>query len=304
MKEYVITITEQIGRVIYGKDREVRLALACLFAGGHLLIEDIPGIGKTTLVRAMALSLGLGFDRVQFTSDLLPGDILGVSVYDQTSGTFFFHAGPIFTHVLLADEINRTPPKTQSALLEAMEEGQVSVEGQTRILEKPFMVIATKNPVEQAGTFPLPDSQLDRFMMRIHLGYPRRSYEKKLLSGGDTKEILDRLKPVLSPDGILEIQGHVKNVSASDALLEYVLNILEYTRSSDKIHLGLSPRSGLSLLQAARAWAYMDDRDYLLPEDIQEVLPYVVGHRLRSAKDIRELEDQALTRLIKAVPVL
>lgn len=274
-----------VNQVLLGKESQVRLALACLLAKGHLLIEDMPGVGKTTLSYALARVLGLDYQRVQFTSDLLPGDILGTSVFDQNSGQFSFHPGPIFTGLVLADEINRATPKTQSALLEAMEEGQVSIEGATRPLPQPFFVIATQNPMGQSGTFSLPESQLDRFLMRLSLGYPARTAEKALLLGEARRSVLPRLQAVLARDELIALQEQVTKVRASDALVDYVLRLVEATRSQPQFAWGLSPRGSLALLAAARAWALLDRRDYVIPEDVQAVLPAVAGHRLRDQTD-------------------
>jgi MoxR-like ATPase len=296
-------IVAQIGRVVIGKEEQIRLALTCLLAKGHLLIEDIPGIGKTTLAKVLSKSLGLNFRRIQCTSDMLPGDILGVSIFERKSSSFIFHAGPIFSQVLLSDEINRATPKTQSALLEAMEERQVTIEGRTRALEKPFFVIATQNPTEQSGTFPLPESQLDRFLMRIDLGYPDRRAEKKLLKQADTKRTLAGLQPMLTSDDVLMLQEQVTGVHISDALLDYVQDLLEYTRNSACFYVGLSPRAGLNLLMAAKARAFLNERDYALPEDLQQVLPWVVGHRLRTKDEGLEFSREKLTALLMEVPV-
>jgi len=297
------TIVEQIGRVVLGKEKQIRLALTCLFAKGHLLIEDIPGIGKTTLAKILSKCLGLNFRRIQCTSDMLPGDILGISVFERKSSTFVFHPGPIFTQVLLADEINRATPKTQSALLEAMEERQVTVEGKTRPLEKPFYVIATQNPLEQSGTFPLPESQLDRFLMRIELGYPGREAEKELLKQGEIKRVLSGTESCLKFGDVLTIQEQIGEVHLSDALLEYVQDILDFTRTSPHFYVGLSPRAGLALLRATQSWAFLHGRDHALPEDLQTVLPWVVGHRLRSKDDLSEIPRDRLTALLMEVPI-
>jgi MoxR-like ATPase len=295
-----------IGQVIVGKDLQIRQSLTCLLAGGHLLIEDAPGVGKTTLAHAIAMSLGLPFRRIQFTSDLLPSDVIGVSVYDRTNGQFVFHPGPIFTEVLLADEINRASPKTQSALLEAMEESQVSVDGMSRPLPQPFFVIATQNPLHQVGTFPLPESQLDRFLMCISLGYPDRASERALLAGESRRDMLKHLSAAARPTDLLAAQAAVKQVFASAALLDYVQSLLAHTRGSGKYAEGLSPRAGLALLAAARAWAWLDGRDHLIPEDIQNVLPAVAGHRLHAAtrEGGRALHGKELVaQLIQAVKV-
>jgi MoxR-like ATPase len=306
MLEKLRQCAAQIGRVVVGKELQIRQSLTCLLAGGHLLIEDAPGVGKTTLAHAIAISLGLPFRRIQFTSDLLPSDVIGVSVYDRASGQFVFHPGPIFTEVLLADEINRASPKTQSALLEAMEESQVSVDGLSRPLPRPFFVIATQNPLHQVGTFPLPESQLDRFLMCISLGYPDRASERALLAGESRRDMLRHLAPGARPADLLAAQEAVKRVHASGALLDYVQALLTHTRSSGKYAEGLSPRAGLALLAAARAWAWLDGRDHLIPEDIQNVLPAVAGHRLHAAtrEGGRALHGKELVaQLISAVKV-
>lgn len=298
------SIIDQIGTVVFGKEHQTRLALACLLAQGHLLIEDMPGIGKTTLAQCLARSLGLAFQRVQFTSDLLPGDVIGVSIYDPADRAFHFHRGPLFTQVLLADEINRATPKTQSALLEAMEERQASVEGITHPLPAPFFVIATQNPVEQAGVYPLPDSQLDRFLMRIHLGYPERRFEKALLQLGETRSRIASLSPVLDATAIPAMQQEVAGVFASEALVDYVLNILTLTRRHPEVVMGLSPRAGQGLVRAAQAWAWLQKRNHVLPEDVQAVLPWVVGHRLKARATLREFPPAALDELLAHVAVV
>ena len=296
-------IVDQISSVVLGKENQIRLALTCLLAKGHLLIEDIPGIGKTTLAKVLSKCLGLDFRRIQCTSDMLPGDILGVSIFERKSSSFVFHAGPIFSQVLLADEINRATPKTQSALLEAMEERQVTIEGKTRALDKPFFVIATQNPTEQSGTFSLPESQLDRFLMRIDLGYPDRTAEKKLLKQGEIKSTLTGLQPMLTSDEVLMLQKQVAGVHISDALLDYVQDLLEFTRNSAFFFVGLSPRAGLNLLMAAKARAFLLERDYALPEDLQQVLPWVVSHRLRSRDEGLEFSRKKLSALFSEVPI-
>lgn len=275
----------EINRVLLGKERQVRLALACLLARGHLLLEDLPGMGKTTLSHALARVLGLSYQRIQFTSDLLPGDILGTSVFDRESGKFSFHPGPIFAELVLADEINRATPKSQSALLEAMEERQVTIEGATRPLPEPFFVIATQNPSCQGGTFALPESQLDRFLMRIALGYPARAAERALLLGASRRELLPQLEPVLDPRALAALQAQAGAVHVSEAVVDYILRLAETTRSQPSFALGLSPRGSLGLLAAARAWALLAGREYVIPEDVQAVLPAVAGHRLRDAAD-------------------
>jgi MoxR-like ATPase len=296
-------IIAQIAAVVLGKEEQIRLALTCLFAKGHLLIQDIPGIGKTTLAKALSKCLGLHFRRIQFTSDMLPGDILGTSIFEQKSGAFVFHPGPIFTQVLLADEINRATPKTQSALLEAMEEQQVTIEGETRILENPFFVIATQNPLEQYGTFPLPESQLDRFLMRIELGYPDRAAERKLLQNNEVRDRVSNMQECILFTDVLDIQQRIDTVHVSDALLNYIQDILDFTRSSNHFHVGLSPRAGLALVQASRSWAFLHGQDFVLPEDVQKVMPWVVGHRLRAKEDLEELPRNRLVEVLKEVPV-
>lgn len=294
-----------VDEILLGKDRQVRLALACLLARGHLLIEDLPGMGKTTLSHALARVLGLSFQRIQFTSDLLPGDILGTSVFDKDSGQFVFHPGPIFAELVLADEINRATPKSQSALLEAMEEGQVTIEGATRPLPEPFFVIATQNPASQGGTFSLPESQLDRFLMRLSLGYPGRAAERSLLLGEARRDLLPRLEPLLDHAALAAFQAEVPKVRASDALVDYVPRLVEATRTQPAFALGLSPRGSLALLAAARAWALLAGRDYVIPEDVQAVLPAVAGHRLRDQADPTGHGGGALVQwLLREVPAL
>ncbi|MFN3882462.1 MAG: AAA family ATPase [Nitrincola lacisaponensis] len=277
---------EQLDQVILGKSQQIRLAVTCLLSGGHLLIEDLPGMGKTTLAHALASVFGLADSRIQFTSDMLPADILGVSVFDAPSGAFVFHPGPVFTQLLLADEINRTTPKTQSALLEAMEEGQVTQDGETRQLPDPFFVIATQNPLTQFGTFPLPESQLDRFLMRINLGYPSPEAERTLLMRGDTLSRRQRLPAVLSPEKLREAQQACQQVHASSDLIHYVQRLVQYTREGDGFSYGVSPRGALALLRCARSWAWLHERQHVVPEDVQRVLEPVVGHRIRAAEDM------------------
>jgi MoxR-like ATPase len=266
--------------VILGKQRQIRLAVCCLLAKGHLLIEDIPGVGKTTLSFTLAHLFGLAYQRIQFTSDILPADIIGSSVFDLQQNSFNFRPGPLFNQMILADEINRATPKAQSALLEAMEERQVTVDGQTHQLPKPFFVIATQNPAYQIGTFPLPESQLDRFMMRIELGYPNRQAERELLLGKPRHELIQKLPVYLPPLKLAEIQQLVSKVYVAPALLDYLQAIIDFTRQSNHYPCGLSPRAGLGLLTAAKAWAFVDQRNAVVPEDLQAVLPAVVGHRL------------------------
>ncbi|CAG7856860.1 hypothetical protein MCAMS1_01511 [biofilm metagenome] len=274
--------------VILGKDRQIRLAVCCLLARGHLLIEDIPGVGKTTLAHTLARLLGMNYQRIQFTSDILPADIIGASVFDGKNHEFKFHPGPIFNQMVLADEINRSTPKAQSALLEAMEEQQVTVEGVTYSLPQPFFVIATQNPSHQIGTFPLPESQLDRFLMRIELGYPEPKFERQLLIGQNRHQLIESLEPQLLPNDLHNLQDAVRKIHASNPLLDYCQAIINFTRQSPEYHCGLSPRAGLALLTAAKAWTYMDNRDAVIPEDLQAVLPAVAGHRLRSGNNDSE----------------
>ena len=274
-----------LNQIVLGKPQQTRLALACLLARGHLLLEDVPGVGKTTLALALARVLGLKFQRVQFTSDLLPADILGVSIYEQNTGGFRFHPGPIFSQVVLADEVNRASPKTQSALLEAMEERQVTIEGQTRKLEEPFFVIATQNPAHQIGTFPLPESQLDRFLMRISLGYPPHEAEKALLTERERRDLLANVQPALQPQELLAMQAQAHEIKTTPPLVDYVLALVHYTRKHPALRMGLSPRAGLSLRRAAQAWAMIEGRSGVIPEDIQAVFAAVVNHRLITASE-------------------
>ena len=280
LPQQLTRLVDQISTIIVGKRPQITDCLACLLAGGHLLIEDIPGVGKTTLAHALAVSLGLKFSRVQFTADMMPSDLIGVSIYERTAERFVFHPGPIFAQVLLADEINRTGPKTQSALLEAMEEQQVSVEGETRALPAPFFVIATQNPNEQVGTYPLPESQLDRFLMCISLGYPDRASERALLAGLDRREALRQLPALMTPEQMLDAQRAVRAVHASEALLDYLQNLMAATRSGQWFVEGLSPRAGIGVLRAAKARALLDQRDYVAPDDVQAILPQTLAHRL------------------------
>ena len=296
----------QVGQIVVGKDQQVRLAFTCLLAGGHLLIEDVPGVGKTTLAHALALSLGLKFNRVQFTSDLLPADVAGISVYEREKNGFVFHPGPIFTQVLLADEINRATPKTQSGLLEAMEERQVTFDGVTRDLPEPFFVIATQNPAHQVGTFPLPESQLDRFLMCLSLGYPDPAAERALLLGEDRRAMLRTLQAATSPAELMEAQAALRRIHASNALVDYVQALAQASRQGTLFAEGLSPRATLALLQAGRAWAALEGRDHVLPEDIQAVLVPVCAHRLRplrSAQGMVLASRDLVLQLQKSVPV-
>jgi MoxR-like ATPase len=296
-------LQRQISTIIKGKPAQIQDCVACLIAGGHLLIEDLPGVGKTTLAHTLSVCLGLRFSRVQFTSDLMPSDLLGVSVYERDSARFAFHPGPVFAQVLLADEINRAGPKTQSALLEAMEEQQVSVDGQTHALPRPFFVIATQNPSEQLGTYPLPESQLDRFLMRISLGYPDAQAERELLMGEDSREAIKALRPVMTPEQLLQAQAAVRQVHAAPALLDYLQALLAATRSGQWFVEGLSPRAGLGVLRAARARALLDQRDYVSPDDVQAILPQTIAHRLRPKAGAGRGAREQVRAMIEAIPL-
>jgi MoxR-like ATPase len=291
----------QLNTVIVGKPAQVRDCVACLLAGGHLLIEDVPGVGKTTLAHALARAFGLQFSRVQFTADLMPSDLSGVSVYDRGRENFVFHPGPIFAQVLLADEINRASPKTQSALLEAMEEKQVTVEGETRALPSPFFVIATQNPHDQLGTFALPESQLDRFLMRISLGYPDRAAERALLTGSDRRDMIESLQNTLSPVELQAIQQQVLQVHAAEPLLDYVQDLVAATRSGRWFLQGLSPRAGIAVIRAAKAQALLAGRDYVAPDDVQAILPQTVAHRLVPVGDAGRGPTEQVKAMLEAV---
>jgi MoxR-like ATPase len=304
MHERLAEALRTLEQVVLGKPAQLRLCLACLLARGHLLIEDVPGVGKTTLAHALAHVLGLAWQRVQFTSDLLPADIIGVAVFDRATQQFHFRKGPIFTQLLLADEVNRASPKTQSALLEAMEERQVSAEVTTYRLPDPFFVVATQNPHEQIGTFQLPESQLDRFLMRVELGYPDRAHERELLRGGERRDLIPQLPAALNPEGVVALQHAVRAVHVAEPILDYVQAVVRRTRERSDLKLGLSPRAGLALLRAAQAAACLAGRDAVLPEDVQAVLPAVVGHRLerRDAPGIAG-GDPLARELLESVPV-
>lgn len=282
MENVLKPLLDSANTVILGKQLQIKLAVCCILANGHLLIEDLPGVGKTTLSHTLAKLLGLNYQRIQFTSDILPADIIGASIFDVENSCFEFHRGPIFNQMILADEINRSTPKAQSALLEAMEEQQVTVEGKTYDLPTPFFVIATQNPSHQIGTFPLPESQLDRFLMRIELGYPNHLAERELLTGSQRVSLIEKLSTQLAPEQLSLMQQQVIKTHVSPALLDYLQAVIAYTRESTDYHCGLSPRAGLALLTAAKAWAFLECRKAVLPDDIQAVLPAVAGHRLRS----------------------
>jgi len=296
MKNRIEGLIAQVSEIIVGKEDAIRLAVACLLARGHLLIEDLPGVGKTTLAHALARSVGLEFRRIQFTSDLLPADIVGNSIFDREKQRFIFHSGPLFSQVVLIDEVNRATPKTQSALLEAMEENHVTIDGVTHPLPAPFFVMATQNPQHQIGTFPLPESQLDRFLMRIELGVPGRSAERTMLLGQDRRELLRKVEPIMPHDALIEIQAEVRKVHTSPALLDYLQDLLDATRRRHRT--GLSPRAGLALLHTAQSWALMQGRDMVLPEDLQAVGVAVMAHRLGQDLESTEPSGRALAQSI------
>jgi len=289
----------ELNKVILGKEKQVRLALTCVLASGHLLLEDLPGMGKTTLAHAISSVLGLDYKRIQFTSDLLPADLIGASVFDANTSSFSFHRGPIFSSIFLADELNRATPKAQSALLEAMEEGQVSVDGNTHFLPNPFFVIATQNPQSQSGTFPLPESQLDRFMFRLSLGYPDPDVERALLKGGQGRSALNQVKRILSPESLQQIKRLIPQVKVSDTLLDYVQRLIAQTRQDDLCHLGLSPRGAIALMTSAKCWALLQGRSHVLPEDVQAVFVAVVGHRIVGKKETQG--DQLARHILHVV---
>jgi MoxR-like ATPase len=298
-------VVARVGAIVLGKDEQIRLALACLLAKGHLLIEDLPGMGKTTLSHALAAVLNLQYQRIQFTSDLLPADIVGVSLFNQGRADFEFRPGPLFCQLLLADEINRATPKTQSALLEAMEERQATVDGRSYPLPQPFFVIATQNPTEQAGTFPLPESQLDRFLMRISLGYPDPGFERELLTGQDRRKITAQTRPVMSPEQLLALQEQVGQVLLSDAVIDYIQRLVAFSRTDKAFHVGLSPRATLALAQAARAYALVSARHHVVPEDVQTVLAPVAGHRLQGGDRMAGQHGRSLVkRMLDSVDVI
>jgi MoxR-like ATPase len=297
------SLLSQLNTVIVGKSSQIQDCVACLLAGGHLLIDDVPGVGKTTLAHALARTFGLQFSRVQFTSDLMPSDLSGVAIYERGKEAFVFHPGPIFAQVLLADEINRASPKTQSALLEAMEEKQVTIEGETRPLPQPFFVIATQNPLDQLGTYALPESQMDRFLMRISLGYPDRAAERELLQGLDRRDIVERLPSLLSLAELQQLQQQVLAVHAAPPLLDYVQDLIAATRSGRWFLQGLSPRAGIAVVRAAKAQALLSGRDYVAPDDVQAILPQTIAHRLIPVGDSGRGAVEQSRALLAAVPL-
>lgn len=294
---------ETVNRILLGKQQQVRLAFCGLLSRGHLLVEDVPGVGKTTLANAMARAIGSDYQRIQFTSDLLPADILGVSIYRRDQETFEFHPGPIFAQIVLADEINRATPKTQSALLEGMAEGQVTIENTTHTLPRPFFVIATQNPMDLVGTFPLPESQLDRFLLSISLGYPDREAERELLMSEDRGGMLDKITPKLTPEDVMALQQDCEQVHVSDDLLDYIQALLAESRDTRWFETGLSPRAGLALLRLSRAHAFLDDRDYATPEDVQAVFPGLARHRLIASSGFDATPDEQIAELMRQVPI-
>jgi len=296
-------LADEVGQVVLGKEHEINLSLACILAGGHLLLEDVPGVGKTLLARSLAICLDLSFSRIQFTSDLMPADVIGVTVYQQQSGKFEFHKGPLFSQMVLADEVNRATPKSQSALLEAMEEKQVTVDGHTMELPSPFVVIATQNPIYQIGTYPLPESQLDRFLMKIGLGYPAEQLERKLLRGDDRRDMLKQLKPQFDSAHLPVLQKIVRKVETSEAILDYVQALTRYTREHPDFELGLSPRATTDLVNAARAWALLQGHNGVHPEDVQAVFPAVAGHRIRLKSDTGSLQQNPGERVLAEVVI-
>jgi MoxR-like ATPase len=298
LQQRIADAIAQVEQIIVGKPRQIRLTVCSLLSSGHCLIEDLPGVGKTTLAHAVARVFGLEFTRIQFTSDLLPADIIGVSIFDSANSNFQFHPGPLFSHCILADELNRATPKTQSALLEAMEERQVTVDGQTRTLKAPFFVIGTQNPLDQSGTFPLPESQLDRFLMKLNLGYPDPQAERELLAGVDRRKVLDNVQAVLDIEAVTAAQHQVDKIHVSDALLDYVQALVNASRDSGDFVYGLSPRGALALLRAARAWAYMQGRNHVEPTDVQQVFAPVAAHRLVSADHLSKTVDQLIEQLL------
>lgn len=302
-RQNLLDAQELVNDIVLGKPRQVRLAFCCLLSRGHLLIEDVPGVGKTTLASALARVIGSDYQRIQFTSDLLPTDILGVSIYKREQEVFEFHPGPIFAQVILADEVNRATPKTQSALLESMAEGQVTIENKTHVLPSPFFVMATQNPLDLVGTFPLPDSQLDRFLLSLSLGYPEPAAERRLLTSEDRSMMLERINPLLTPDDIKLLQQDCDRVHVSEDLLDYVQALLQETRDERWFEAGLSPRAGLGLLRASRAHAFLDDRDFVVPEDVKAVFPGLARHRLSPSSGFSQSPEQQVEELLKQLPI-
>ena len=292
-----------VNRIILGKEQQVKLAFSCLLARGHLLIEDLPGVGKTTLAHALATVIGVRYQRIQFTSDLLPADILGVSIYRRDQEKFEFHPGPIFAELVLADEINRATPKSQSALLEAMAEGQVTIEGETHILPKPFFVIATQNPLDLVGTFPLPDSQLDRFLLSISLGFPEPEVERELLTAQDRVLMLSDTPAVISPDDVLQLNGDCQKIHVSEALLDYVQALLAETRNSRWFETGLSPRAGIAMLQCSKAYAFLEGRDFAIPEDVKAIFPGLARHRMSVPHGMETSVEEQISGLLNQVAI-
>jgi MoxR-like ATPase len=299
----LMTAQQAVNDILLGKDNQVRLAFCCLLARGHLLIEDVPGVGKTTLAHALARVIGSEYQRIQFTSDLLPADILGVSIYKRERDAFEFHPGPIFSQVILADEVNRATPKTQSALLEGMAEGQVTIENQTHVLPGPFFVMATQNPVDLVGTFPLPDSQLDRFLLSLSLGYPDPAAERELLTSEDRALVLARTTTLLSPEDVLSLQDDCERVFVSDNLLDYIQALLRETRDERWFETGLSPRAGIALLRASRAHAFLDGRDYVMPEDVKAIFPGLARHRLSRSSGFSDSSEEQIHKLLDQVSI-
>ncbi len=295
-------IIDFLSSYLHGKEKAIEFTLVCLFSKGHLLIEDLPGLGKTTLAIGIAKTLGLDYGRVQATSDLLPSDIIGVSIYNKNTNEFEFKPGPIFNNIILVDEINRATPKTQSALLEAMEEKQVTVDGKTYKLPQPFFVIATQNPVEQYGTFPLPESQLDRFLMKISIGYPSREAEKEIIKGGSKREELYKIQPFISKEEIIKIQEEIKNVYVSDKIADYILDIVWATRESKYLESGLSTRGTLAIINTAKTNAYLEDRDFVIPEDIKKLYKYVIPHRVIFKPEYESQKEEIIKTIVESIP--
>jgi len=302
-RERLSQAEQTVNEILLGKDYKIRLAFCCLLSRGHLLIEDVPGVGKTTLAHALARVIGSDYQRIQFTSDMLPADIIGVSIYKRDKDVFELHHGPIFSQVILADEINRATPKTQSALLEGMAEGQVTIENQTHVLPQPFFVLATQNPLDLVGTYPLPDSQLDRFLLSITLGYPDRAAERELLTSADRATMLQQIEPRLTPQDVLDLQADCEKIHVSEGLLDYIQALLEETRNEQWFESGLSPRAGLALLRASRAYAFLDSRDYVTPEDVKMVFPGLARHRLNASSGFNQAPDEQISEMLRQLPI-